>query len=466
MANNTKLISGGINYFLAGGSAQQIPYAGSATPWTVQTTTPFELSLNDVTGSTYTPAPAPSLAILGGGPPFRPGRSLVTKSYDVVTEPVGIQMRATSHDNAVALLRLLRQVLNTAMTSSSCILAVQPDGATAATYFEILYADVPEKPDYLWESTSTAVVFRATITWTRSIGSAGALTTLINAVSMRNRSSSSPDDVEAFSTVNGDLANEGQPLNLSIAPAASSDIDTTAYIATIYERVNTSAAQAKTTTTLTNYTAVSATITNARNRNLKVRLLARFTTFTAASKIKFHVEVATSVGTVFYTSPLQALPAATATSTLMDFGYFDVGAIRSIAGSTLALSITFFIHSIDLTSVTATLDYVETLLYYTFATTTGFVEAGEVLVIEQANDYNLNGIIVPTNPPRVYATLTNDWRRKIAYVGALPRAINGASLYLAWLSGGTDNTTHDTADTATVTAQYLPVYQTLRGNGS
>lgn len=459
MASNTRLISGGTSYYLAG---RKTAYTGSGTPWTAQATTPFDLSLNDAT-PIWTPAPAPGVPIFGGGPPFRLGRSLVMKSYDVVTETVGIQLRASSFDNACALLRLLRQILNTSFVSSPCILAVQPDGSTNTTYFEIYHADVTETPSYLMENNASGAIFRATITWTRSIGSAGALATAINAVSMRNRSTLSPDDVESLGALTGELINEGQPLNLTIAPAASADIKSTTFLATIYERVNASAAESKTTTTFTGYTALTPTITNARNRNLKIRILARFDTFTNPSKIRLHVEA--GVGSVTYTSPEQALPVSTATSTLMDFGYLSVTPMRSVAASTLTLSVNFFLHSSDGTSVTARLDYAEILLYYTFATVMGETLSGQQMVVEQANDYNVNSIVVPTAAPRVYRTTSGGGEviSTHTYRGQLPRAINGASLYLAWRSGATADTTHDTTDTATVTAQNLALYHTLRG---
>jgi hypothetical protein len=465
MANNTRLISGGTTYYLAGGSASQVPYAGSATPWTVQTTTPFELSLNDTTGPIYTPAPALTVPILGGGPPFRLGRSLITKSYDTVTESVGVQLRATSHDNAVALLRILRQVLNTALFDSPCILAVQPDGATNAAYSEILYADVPEKPDYIWETSSGACLFRATITWTRTIGSAGALTTLINAVSIRNRSSLSPDDVESLGTPVGDLINEGQPLNIQLAPAASSDISTTLYLATVYERIYTSVADTDTTTTATVFTAAAPVITNARNRApLKVRILARFDTFTNPSKIRLRCDVDYGNGVyTLKTLPTQALPNAAATSTLIDFGSVDITPARSILASTLTIQVRISLISSDGTSVTAKLDYVETLLYYTFAKITGSVDSSSTLVCEAANDYNVNGIVTPNATPRVYVAKTSDGtiHTSLPWRGTLPRAYAGASLWVAWLASA--NAAHDTTDTATLTAKHLPLFHTLRG---
>jgi hypothetical protein len=463
MAINTRLISGGTTYYLAGGGASQVPYAGSLTPWTVQTTTPFELSLNDTTGPIYTPAPAPSVPILGGGPPFRMGRSLIAKSYDVVTEPVGIQLRATSHDNAVALLRILRQALNTTLFDSPCILAAQPDGATNTTYFEILYADVPEKPDYIWESASGKFIFRAVITWVRTIGSAGTLTTLINGVPIQNRSSGSPDNVESLGTPVGDLIYEGQPLNLLLDPSATVD---RVYLATVYERINTSVTSTKTTTTTNNFTSASATVTNARNRvGLKLRILARFDTITAPSKVRLTASILDATGGYTIKNlPQQALPTTTSVSALMDFGFVDVSTLRSTQSATLGIMISIVLASSDGTSVTVRLDYVETLLYYTFATIPDANTGGsDAIYIEQTNDYNVNSVVTPNTRPRVYRVSPTNWKGSIAYRGQLPRAISGASLYLGWMTAtSVANDTHTTTDTFTTTATHLPLAHTLR----
>lgn len=463
MAENTRLISGGTNYYLNGTGSGK--YTGSGTPWTAQATTPYRLSLNDNT-PTWAPAPAPSVPILGGGPPFRMGRSLISKSYDTVTEQVGIQLYASTLDNAIVLLRMLRQVLNTTQFDSPCILAVQPDSATNTTYFEILYADVPETVSYLHERPSGTRVFRATITWVRTIGSAGALTTLINAVSIQNRSSGSPDNVESLGTPVGDLIYEGQPLNLKILP--NSTTANRMYLATVYERVNTSVTSTKTTTTSTTFSNAAATITNARNRSpLKVRVLARFDTFTAPSKIRLQASIYdANLVTVIKTSPTFSLPHASATSTLLDFGWIDTQSIRSVLSATLGILVVFTLSSSDGTSVTARLDYMETLLYYTFATVTDAATNGGLisLVVEQANDYNVNSIVVPNAVPRAYAFGTSDWAGERAYRGQLPRAYSGASLYVSWLGTGAvgTNGVHTTTDTATLTAQHLPLAHTLR----
>lgn len=465
MASETRLISAGNVLYLAGPG---IPYTGTGAPWTVQADSPFKLGMNDVTSNIYTPAPAPSAPIMGGGPPFRLGRSLITKSYDVVTESVGIQMYATSLDNAAQLLQLLRQVLNTTSFTAPCILAVQPNGSTNETYFEIYHADVAEMPDYLWENHSGFAVFRAAITWTRSIGFAGELTTVINGATMRNRSSGTPDDLETLDTLTGDLLYEGQPLNLKIDCTTNSFARV--YLAAVDDRINTSVSNARTTSTSVAFTTATPTISDVRNRNLKVRILARFTTFTAPANIRLQAAVYDGgLGTnLLYLSPVLSLPAAGSTvSTLLDFGEVPIPT-RSIYASTLSLNVVITLSSAS-GSVTATLDYVETLLYRTFALIgAAGLGNGVSLVVEAANDYTDNAVWVPNRTPRLYTIVTSTglFLSPIAYRGTLPRAFDAGKLYLAWLkSASVTNDTHDTADTMVVTGDHLPLFHTIRGAG-
>ena len=458
MAENTRLISGGVNYYLNG----RTKYTGSGTPWTAQATTPFLLSMNEET-PTWTSAPAPTVPILGGGPPFRLGRSLITKSYDTVTEQVGLQMYASTLDNAIVLLRMIRQVLNTAQFDSPCILAYQPDTATNATYHEILYADVAETPSFLYEHPSGVRVFRAIVTWVRSIGFAGALTTLINAATIQNRSSGSPDNVESLGTPVGDLIYEGQPLNLLLDPSA---VVNRVYLATVYERVNTSVTNSQTTPTVANFTGAAATVTNARNRSgLKLRILARFDTITNPSKILLTASILdTSGGYTIKNLPQQALPSTGSVSALMDFGYVDVSTMRSTQSATLGIIVSIVLESSDGTSVTARLDYVETLLYYTFATIPDAnIGGSDAIYVEQTNDYNVNSVVVPNTRPRVYRVSPTNWKGALAYRGQLPRALSGASLYLGWMTATSlTNDTHTTTHTMTTTATHLSLHHTLR----
>ena len=124
------------------------------------------------------------------------------------------------------------------------------------------------------------------------------------------------------------------------------------------------------------------------------------------------------------------------------------------------------LNSSDGTSVTARLDYIEILLYRTFCLIpdTG-LSSTRSLVVEQANDYNGNGVFVPSAPPRMYSITTSSGSlyAPVAYRGTLPRAYASANLWLGWLdSGASANLSHTTTATLTVTAQHLPMAHTLR----
>jgi hypothetical protein len=212
--NTIWIISGGTNYYLSGGANTQTVYAGSGTPWTSEATSPYELSLNDAT-PIWIPTPAPANVLYSGGPPFAIGRQPAYRSFDTITEQVGIQMRATTKDNAIALLRQLRKALNP--SALPAVLAVT--GGTNTGYTEIYSADVTERPSYLSEPDG---IFRAVITWTRApfFGLLSAGEMLVNAVTMNNTGTGTPDNVESLGTGSGDLINEGSPLNISLTPGS------------------------------------------------------------------------------------------------------------------------------------------------------------------------------------------------------------------------------------------------------
>src|SRR5688572_15972341 len=115
-----------------------MPWNGTGQPWDTQATSPFKISMNDATGGMYTPTAAAPVDIYSGGPPFRVGSDLAFRSYENVSETIGVQAYATTHDNAVALMRLLKRTLSAALASGPPVLVYQPDGASQAIQFQIL----------------------------------------------------------------------------------------------------------------------------------------------------------------------------------------------------------------------------------------------------------------------------------------------------------------------------------------
>lgn len=490
MASQTRLVSNGTSIYLANDA--NTPYSGTGSPWDTRATSPFQLSLNDVTGNVWTPAPAPGVSIYGGGPPLRNGRDLLVRSHDDVTESVGVQIRAapgngnTALDNAAALLRLLRRALNTTIYGSPCILAFQPDGCTKPTYYTISEATVSESPAYVAESTTQSAILRVTVTWTRSIGFADAPETIANAQTVQNRSTSTPNNVLSTSITHGDLIHEGQPLNILIEPINPAKISTL-FIASILSRTNAAVNVSRTTTAIAPSstsitTSVQATITPALYWPVNIRVIGYFDTLTAPGKALARVGISDDSESTYQYSPFVPITKnadmGTVTSSIVDFGVFDPQPFRETSlvetDGDLKIRIEANLASVDGTSVTARLVGLDVLLYSTFATITFgygsiFDENEEKMRVEMFSPFNVaNAAAVGAplwtpSPPRVYTQATSP-QTGIANTptvrGSLPVGLAQRSLYLAWHGV----LSYSTSDQATVTVKHLPLYHTLRGN--
>jgi len=434
------------------------PVAGGAASGA--TTTPFVLQ-----SDTWSPRAATRRPIWAGGAPFRDGADLLLETFDNVAETVPIVVQGSSRDDAVAQLQTLKELLQQGGYSYPLSLAILPHSTTNTGYAEIYTGDVEEDPRVLG-SERTSSLIRATITWIRSpFFGVSSLTTLINAATFTNNGTGANKDTQSLGALTGDLIYTGMPLNIKVLGVVGSTISTL-YAASVDTQVYASVNQAKTTTTSTTYTTQTVTLGSAVKRGLRGRVLGRLTTFTNLSKAQFKVDVIDINGsTSIYTSAW--LAAANATASLIDFGDFDLSFFRRPLPTSIQAQIVITIRSSDGTSVTATLDYVEVLLYYDFCVVnSGFdvPSTTKYLYLEGATN---NGVSpsgwLPSSPPVAYMARTSDNQtfdpRLIR--GRLPRAFSGASLYLAWID---QSGLHDKTTTATITAQLAPLYRTLRGS--
>lgn len=462
--NSVSIISGGTTYFLSGST--KTAYTGSGTPWTAENTSPYRLSLNDAT-PIWVPQAASAAMQYTGGPPFRLGAAPVYRGYDNLTESVGVHMYATSADNAIFLLRQLRQILNTALFTYPPLLAVQ--SGTNTTYYEIYSADVQETSGYLVEGNSTAQFMRATITWVRSpLGGSASLTTAINAQTFTNNNSAGGANL-TLGTITGDLANEGQPLNITITPAAAK-IYWQAYLATIASTAYTATASTLTTTSSSAFTVASVNFAALRNnRALKVRVCGHVSTITNPNKIQLQMRIYPSVSSAApFASKTMTLGSAT-TAQYVDFGGYSLDFLRDHNTSTLNALVEVTLVSSDGTSVTATLTGLEVIFYYDWALVQGNAAlmsnaSSTRLVTLGAN--NANGTAYVPIPTTAYTTGNSSIIPTIPTIvrGTLPRAWSGGKLMIILIANPSGTDTYASTDTFTVTAQYLPVYQTLRGN--
>lgn len=472
MANNSRLISGGANYFIEGGAE----YTGSGTPWTVVTTSPYELAMNDVAGPPWTPQAATRQEVYGGGPPFRNGQSLIYDSYGNVIETLVIQCRANSHDNAVFLLQQLRKILNTALFSAPCVLAVQPNGATNAVYFEIYGADVQEHPGFVNEEAANvaagSALVRAVVTWRRSPhGGSAALATLFTNTTFTNNGSG---NLTSLGALTGDLIYEGQPLNLKIdGPAASSTNVDTIWLASAHSRAkttHTSATGSTTTSTSVHSTATIDATPLLANRGIDLAIFVRFSSVTAGNKALFSMQVTTDDAKVITPQTAWSPMPVTSGTTMVYAGTFSLDGQRIPLATAITLEYTFWVKSTDGTTVAYTVDYTESVFAYTVAEITqnaasslAYGNGDGLLYVTSAQ--NLNGQAwFPLTPTRVYRALSAGVN--VSYTptlrGEAPRAFSGASLWAAWT--GT-LAVHTTTDTLRVTPTHAPQYVSLRGGG-
>lgn len=466
--NTIYLISLGSNIYLSGGGSTQVPHAMSGSEWTAESTTPYTLALNDVTGNAWAMPPATAHAVYGGGPPLGNGRRLANVGYDNVTETVGLQLKATSKDMAVELLRYLRQALNTALHGVPCILAIQ--GGTNTAYFEIYSGDVAELPSYLYEGSSTAVTFRTTVTWTRSW--AGTLRTtpetLINGNLFANTGTGSPDNIDAYTAGSGEFIYRGSPLNLKIDPSTNFNISNL-YAGSIYSRTyDTTGASTYATSSTTGAFAYSTTftLTSVLTRvGLKPRVMLRASASSSITEVQFKISAGS--GTAFTSN---WVPAG-GSSALLDLGTFPIELIRQSQDvTTPVVTVNIWTRSTSGASASITTTYQELILYYDWCHITlapgvagGYTfNTGDVLYFDVFPQQS-GSVLLPFRTPRVFVIDSSGVYQAIAYVaGQAPRYYSGASLYLGWTNTGN---AHVTTQQCVVTATHAPIYLTIRGGG-
>jgi hypothetical protein len=407
--NTVAIISEGVTYFLSGPGTTN--YTGSGTLWTVESTSPYTLSLNDATGGIWVPTPAPAQVIYGGGPPFSLGKRPLYSGYDTLTEDVGLQLNASTKDTAIALLNQLRNALMTARFSLPPILSIK--GGTNTDYYEIYSAHMPENRLYLSEPEGQ---WRTVITWVRSpIAGMATLTTLQNGITVTNSGTGANNNTRSLSTLTGDLQYEGEPLNIKLDPVAGGSYF---YFATVYQRVYSVAGAGTTTTSSTSGVAAfndaTANITDpARTRNgLRLRVMLRCTTISAKAQVQVRL-IGNGSSENIWIGPWVA-PNATTTAQIdvtpqgvpLDF-------IRRALLTTGDVNVGLVLRSSDGTSVSVNVHSCEYILYYTFcridvSSASNQIGTGglDFLQIEQAQ--NLNGTAFLPTAGSAYAVTTAD----------------------------------------------------------
>lgn len=462
MASEIRLIADNVDYFLSGSGAV---YTGTGTPWTTQATTPYEIAMNEI-GGRWTPQVAEAQEVYGGGPPFRIGQSLITRSWGLVSETIPIQIRADTHDNAVFLKQQLAKILNLARFREPCILAVRPTNTTNTIYYEILSADVQEGPEFINEEAGRGLL-RLQVRWRRTpVGgllSSGESVFLFS--TFTNTTTSPNGNTQAYpANPSGELIYEGQPMNLELIPGTPG-IATKLYIASVLSVAYSTNLAGTYSTSDTNGTSVASTIVTfpgyLTNRGVRLRVLIRFGTRTSNLEMRIAMIVG---GTELYRSPWIGAGSFPSLPTILDFGGFSPQVMRWIRQQPSAsCSLVVSFRSTDGANASGTISYHELLLYYDFATidiTGTSVTSTKKLVLTSYQEVSGRPCLpqeVPTAVDVVQADNALDRVRPIR--GRLPRLYAGASLYLAW-DGGNG---HVTTDTLAVLANHAPLWTSFRG---
>lgn len=489
MASSIALIQGGTTYHLANNA--RTAWNGTGSPWTAQSTTPFRIE-HTSQAPHWTKQSAAIMPIFRGSPPFRLGRALAAKGYDNVTEQLRILCAASSHDNGVALLKLLRRVLNAAYEVPT-LLMVQPDTASQAVYYEVIYADVQEDPAFIGEERKHNQV-RAAVTWVLtpfggrlSSGEIALASTTVN-----NTGTGSPNNLKTYAVgLSGDHTHDGlQPCNVtmtvtSTGTGAGSYILFT-YLATVRSRTYSATGAATYTpgdsVSVWPFFNVTYTVSDLLTyRGLTPRFLLRLSSMPSAMEIRIRVILgdgtlaASSATEVYISEWIKAETAADLSgagpwATLLEFGTWPVDMIHpGIGGGTP--KVTIYVEGRGTTS-SCTVSYSELLLCYTFAKIEAYYDTGISFGSWKASDKYLlvegftqqSGMAcLPVQPASAQAVnQSNNTALDTLFVrGELPKYISGASLYVAWHG----ETGHATNAAATLVVTQAPLYTTLRGNG-
>ena len=455
MASDYRLISPatGLTVYLVNSSGTATAGGSPFLP----STTPFG------TRSEWTPAAAAADLLERGGGPFAHGSDLAWLSYPTIDETIPLLWQGTAGEAGRAV-QLLRDQF-AALYAQPCLLYCRPSGATTGVYFEILSARVQEAE---FDGTKRSPAEGAAAIWIdlairrRPFAGLASVETLISAATIGNTGTGSPDNdiaYEASITVKGDLRFEGSPLNVRLTkPTSQSPI--AVHMASIYARTYQSIASAKTTSGSTTYTASTAIDVSAlRTRaGLKLRVVGRLTSLTSPSNAQVRATVQTASGATLAVLPWVQLGSDT-TAQFVDFGATTLDALRVPLSNTTSVIIQGEIKSLS-GSVTATLSYIEVLLYYDYC----IVECSAALSTSQRlhvlGAQNLaGGGWLPMTAPAALITDGSDAPVRTAVVkGTAPRAYAGASFWIAWVDA---NGAHTASDTAALTVTHAPQYRSL-----
>lgn len=388
------------------------------------------------------------------------------REYSTVEETIPFAVVGTSTDNVAQRLQDLKRELMRASPRSPVAWQLKPYGATNDGYTEIYHGRVSERVTEGLSPIEGFYDLEGTLALTHHpfLG-ASSLDIRLSAVSFGNIGTGTPNNMQYLGAMfDGDLVNsDGQPLNITIAKPASQAANTL-YLATAQSRAPVTINNAKTAsgTTIQTFTTSSAIDLSALRTNaaLKLRVLARVKTLTNPTKAQVRVTVAASGGSTLWVSPWVTCGANT-TAQLLDLQGIGLDMLRYPLANTSNVTIQGALRSSDGSSVTATLDYLEALLYYDFCVVdNGGLASGQQYRLLGAQNLSGGGWLPLASDQAKVVTTADASIKDAIFRQTLVRAFADASLYLAWTEsdGG-----HTATDTTTVTCQMAPLWRSLRG---
>lgn len=424
-------------------------------------TTPFAV-LEDWGGPTV----AKPIPLWQGGPPLANGQRPLSQAYENVEESIPFSVVGRDADEAAQALQALKLALAGATKTTPVVWRHRPRGASNELYAEVFAGWVQERTvDGELSAVEGWPTVEGVINLTRSpfFGS----DSVIPVLASQSVTNGASGNVFSLGEVFGDLAREGQPLNVRLAkPAGSTAVSV--ILATVASRTN--LAIASTLSAITNTTtgsafAVSSSFNVSALRRLSgvsLRLLARLATLTSPSKAEINAEVQTAGGTKLWESGWVGLSTDTS-GQLIDLGTAPLSMLRLPLPTTTAanVKVAVSLRSTDGTAVTATLDYVDALLAYDVCVVeSAGLASGEVLAAYGAQNLSGGGWLPLFSEVASVLDGSNVQTKPARIRGQLVRAFTSSSLYVAWLGSGKS---HVKTDTTTISVDHTPLWRSLRG---
>lgn len=438
------------------------PYSGSGAPWTAQATSPYTVSMNDVTGGIWTPQAPPRTDILSGTPPFSPGSSLAFRGYGDVETEIGIQMYAATDGLAINLLNRLRRVLGCGAGTPPPQLRITPGGSGVTITYSIIGGTVQETPSFLNQESGNAVkVIRAVMRLTlKSFGvQSGTAESVLSGASMSVAGTGSPNNLAAFTAGQGELTSEGSPVQVGIQTGAIRP--TRLYLATargrIYDATGAATLTTSSTTGITSNLGAPAVYSYRPFPGLRMCILAHAS---VASNAQFRIELLVAPGIQqVYATPWVSSTGGVAQ--LIYCGAITLDGARRTEIDSYAVRIRY--RSTNGSSASVVLTSMQYVFAHTFCVVNPDYTNGLSVSSMYVKRFNATGVENGRAvAPYAYGMLSGARTNLLEMRGSAPLYYVGASLFVAFVTGATG--LYTPADTMTVDVLHAPQYHTIGGN--